>query len=215
MRRTFQIVTDALMTITLFLLMAFQVTGTQVHEYIGIVMAVLIIAHNVLNHRWYKRLFKGRYTSVRVWITGMNIALMASLVMQMVSGIILSRYALSFLPSWGREAIARRIHLACAQWSYLLTGLHLGNHWLMVMRGKQWSSWVKALGYILAICGLVVLMQTDVAGYMFMRQTFFIYADSEPVVYTFLKLVCLFALYVFSGSRMMKFLTRMNRQRTI
>ena len=32
------------------------------HEWIGIVLFVLFIAHSILNFRWYQSLFKGKYT---------------------------------------------------------------------------------------------------------------------------------------------------------
>ena len=35
------------------------------HEWIGIVLFVLFIAHSILNFRWYQSLFKGKYTSTR------------------------------------------------------------------------------------------------------------------------------------------------------
>ena len=35
------------------------------HEWIGIVLFVLFIAHSILNFRWYQSLFKGKYTPAR------------------------------------------------------------------------------------------------------------------------------------------------------
>ena len=44
---------DLLMTILLLLLMAYQVTGEALHEYIGAEMIILFLLHNFLNIRWY------------------------------------------------------------------------------------------------------------------------------------------------------------------
>ena len=57
---------DILMTVVLLLLMAMQVTQQQLHEYIGIGMFVLVIAHHILNRKYYISIFKGKYTPVRV-----------------------------------------------------------------------------------------------------------------------------------------------------
>ena len=59
-------IVDVLMTVLLLCLMAYQVTGETLHEWCGIVMTVLLIVHHILNFRWYKSLFKGKYNVYRV-----------------------------------------------------------------------------------------------------------------------------------------------------
>ena len=44
---------DVCMTILLLFLMAYQVTGEVLHEWIGIGMTVLVIVHQILNRKWY------------------------------------------------------------------------------------------------------------------------------------------------------------------
>lgn len=44
---------DFLMTIFLFMLMAHQVTGEKLHEWLGAGMVVLFLIHNLLNIHWY------------------------------------------------------------------------------------------------------------------------------------------------------------------
>ena len=56
---------DAVMTAVLLCLMAYQVTGETLHEWFGVGMTVLLIVHHVLNFRWYKSLFKGKYNAYR------------------------------------------------------------------------------------------------------------------------------------------------------
>lgn len=51
----------------------------------------------------------------------------------MVSGIILSRHVLSFLPISGGRAFARKLHMLSAYWGFALMSLHLGLHWSMIM----------------------------------------------------------------------------------
>ena len=62
----FKIILDLLMTVVLLALMAFQITGQELHEWFGAGMLVLFLMHNILNFKWYKNLFKGRYTMFRV-----------------------------------------------------------------------------------------------------------------------------------------------------
>ena len=203
---------DILMTVAILLLLAFQVTGKRFHEYTGAAMLLLFIAHNVLNIRWYKNLFKGRYSPQRVWMTVVNIGLLICMLLQMYSGITMSQYAFAFLPSWSGEATARGIHLAISQWCFLFIGLHLGNHWQMIAgkimravgRRKAGAIALKAVGYAAAICGLIVFVRSGIWKYMFLQQRFFIFDDAEPVMMTFGKLISVMALYVFAGSHIMK-----------
>ena len=72
-------IVDAAMTVLLLLLMAYQVTGEALHEWIGMGMTVLVIAHQILNRRWYGALLKGKYNAYRVLTTVINILLLLSL----------------------------------------------------------------------------------------------------------------------------------------
>lgn len=45
-KQKIKIAVDLVMTIILLLLMLFQITGQQVHEYLGIMMFVLFLGHN-------------------------------------------------------------------------------------------------------------------------------------------------------------------------
>lgn len=55
------------MTIALMLLMGYQFWGETAHEWFGTAMFVLYILHHILNRNWYKTLFKGRLSAVRVF----------------------------------------------------------------------------------------------------------------------------------------------------
>ena len=71
-------IVDVCMTILLLCLMAYQVTGEALHEWIGIGMTVLVIIHQLLNRKWYGALFKGKYNPYRIITTVVNIALLLS-----------------------------------------------------------------------------------------------------------------------------------------
>ena len=45
MKKRIKIIIDVLMTVTLLILMAYQVTGRQFHEYAGAFMLLLFIVH--------------------------------------------------------------------------------------------------------------------------------------------------------------------------
>lgn len=84
-------VIDMIMTVLLLLLMARQITGDSLHEWLGAGMFLLWIAHHILNRNWYSHLFKGKYTPMRIFQTIINFAVLLYMLVLMVSGIILSR----------------------------------------------------------------------------------------------------------------------------
>ena len=128
-----KLVVDMIMTILLFLLMAYLLVGETVHEWMGLAMFILFIFHHALNWKWYRNLFRGKYTPLRIWQTVLNILLLAAMIALMVSGIILSREVFDFLDISGGMGIARTIHMLASYWGFLFMSMHLGLHWSMVM----------------------------------------------------------------------------------
>lgn len=119
---------DMAMTVVLFLLMAYELIGQAVHEWIGIGMFILFIIHHILNSGWSRNLLKGRYKPARTVQTIIVFLVLCTMIGSMISGVILSRHALSFLPIKGGRAFARSLHLVSAYWGFVLMSLHLGLH---------------------------------------------------------------------------------------
>lgn len=88
---------DILMTVLLLLLMGYQFWGEAAHEWIGAGMFVLFLAHHLLNLNWHKNIFKGKYTAFRTLILCVDAMIWVSMLAQMYSGIVMSRYVFSFL----------------------------------------------------------------------------------------------------------------------
>lgn len=101
MKKYRKLIVDAAMSVLLLLLMAYELIGAAVHEWLGIVMFVLVILHHVLNRKWSGSVLKGKYSLFRVLQTVLVILVLFSMLGSMASGIILSRYALAFLPIHG------------------------------------------------------------------------------------------------------------------
>lgn len=124
---------DLLMTLALFFLMGYPFFGEVAHEWVGAAMFVLFIVHHVLNRRWYKNLFAGRYTATRILTLCLDVLVLLAMLAQMYSGIALSRHVFAFLPTGGGVLFARRLHLLSAYWGFLLMSAHLGLHWGMIL----------------------------------------------------------------------------------
>lgn len=62
---TVKIMIDIGMTACLLLLMPYSLLGETLHEWIGMAMFVLFIAHHILNRKWLATVAKGKYTLFR------------------------------------------------------------------------------------------------------------------------------------------------------
>ena len=60
-------VVDAAMTAALLFLMGYQFWGVKAHEWAGAGIFVLFAVHHILNWRWHKNLFRGKYSLIRVF----------------------------------------------------------------------------------------------------------------------------------------------------
>ena len=77
MKKKSKLAVDILMTLTLLFLMGYQLWGETAHEWAGAFMLVLFLAHHVLNTAWYRNLFRGKYTRVRILTSAVDLALFA------------------------------------------------------------------------------------------------------------------------------------------
>ena len=77
-------------------------------------------------------LFKGRYSASRVWLTVEDLLLTLAMVAVIVSVLLVSRHAFDFL-GLRMRAVGRRIHMPATMWAFVLTGLHIGLHWHIVL----------------------------------------------------------------------------------
>ena len=151
-------IVDACMTVLLLCLMAYQVTGETLHEWIGIVMTGFVIIHQILNAKWYGALFKGNYKVYRIVITVINLLLITTFLLTALCGMAMSGHAVPFLYGMFQVSFARRMHLSMSHWSFVLTGLHLGMHLKFIFTGAGIKGKTKNCLYavfcVAAGCGL-------------------------------------------------------------
>ena len=60
-----RIAVDIAMAVVFVAVMATALVQEAPHEYLGIALFALIVAHVVLNRRWLKAMFRGRYSALR------------------------------------------------------------------------------------------------------------------------------------------------------
>lgn len=189
-------------------------------------MLVLFIAHHLLNLNWHKNIFKGKYTAVRVFTLCIDVLVLVSMMAQMYSGIVMSRYVFSFLPIEAGMSFARRLHILGAYWGFLLMSLHLGLHWNMILGMFRKSARIKkgakirsistfTVGLIIAGYGVWVIISRDFPTYLFLKSEFVFLDYSEPKILFYIDYLALMGLCIFIahyGSKLCRQIGRKRRQ---
>ena len=202
-----KIAVDAAMTASMLLLMAYGLVGEAAHEWIGMGMFALFVLHHVLNRRWIVAVPNGRYTPVRIVQTVLAGLILLCMLGSMGSGIVISRYVFSFLPSYGGYELAGLLHMLCAFWGFVLMSLHLGIHWNLLLtmarknlrpnRVRTWA--LRIIGYLFAAYGIVAFVRRDVGLYLLLRSHFVFFDYSEPLVLFLLDYLAVMGLFVCVG----------------
>ena len=196
---------DVCMTLVLLVLMAYQVTGETVHEWTGILMTVLVITHQVLNRRWYKSLFKGKYNPYRTLTTAVNILLLLSFAFTAFSGMAMSRHAVPFMNGMAPASLARQMHLAMLHWSFVLMGTHLGLHIPAMASGMKLEGRKKTIAVAvfcaIACAGMFLFIRNGMFNYMFFRSAFAFLDYEKAGVLVFLENLTMLLAWAFIGDR--------------
>lgn len=198
---------DAAMTLALLLLMAYGLVGEAAHEWIGMGMFALFLLHHLLNQRWIRAVPRGRYAPPRIVQTALAGLIFLCMVGSMVSGIVLSRHVFAFLPKHGGYELARKLHMLCAYWGFVLMSLHLGMHWNMVLtmmrkhltpfKPRTWC--LRLLAYLWAAYGAVAFVRRDVWRYLLLKSHFVFFDYTEPLVRFLLDYLAVMSLFVLAG----------------
>ncbi len=123
---------DIAMTVLFLGQMGYHMMDNRMHEWTGVTLCVLFLLHHALNPGWHRGLFKGRYSASRVWLTVVDLLLTLAMVAVIVSALLVLRHAFDFL-GLRMRAVGRRIHMPATMWAFVLTGLHIGLHWHIVL----------------------------------------------------------------------------------
>lgn len=216
-KATVKIVIDVLMTAVLLFVMGYQFWGQAAHEWVGAGLLALMAAHNILNGSWYRSLFKGRYSPMRIFQLCVDLLTLASVLAMLYSGVVMSRRVFDFLPAGSDMTLARRMHILGAYWGFTFLSVHLGLHWGMFMAMAKRRAKIKApskgrataffaTGLMIAAYGLYVFLKRDFPTYMLLRSEFVFLDYNESKVLFYLDYLSLMGLWIFVSHYFSKFL---------
>ncbi|MGN1157536.1 MAG: DUF4405 domain-containing protein [Agathobacter sp.] len=201
---------DFLMTILLLFLMAYQITGQELHEWLGAGMLLLFILHSFLNIRWYSHLLKGKYKLQRMVQTAVNFSVLICILCLGFSGVVMSRYVFAVFPFHGPMATARSMHMAASYWGFVLMCVHLGMHWGQVcgifrrlLKGEKlsgMSAWLLRLAAIvIAGYGLFCFGQKNIISYMFLKNQFVFFDFEQSVLSVLIEYIAMMGFWTSAG----------------
>ena len=186
-------------------LMAYQVTGEVLHEWIGIGMTVLVIIHQILNRKWYGAIFKGKYNAYRIISTVINVMLILSFALTAFCGMSMSGHAVPFLYGMTKVSFARRMHLSMSHWAFVLMGLHLGMH-IPVMTAKlkladKVRMVISVLLCLISGFGLFLFIKNGMPGYLFFRVPFAFLDYEKAGILVFLENILMLTFWAYIGTQ--------------
>ncbi|MBQ9199966.1 MAG: DUF4405 domain-containing protein [Lachnospiraceae bacterium] len=182
-----RMIIDIIMVVLLPLLMAYSLIGEKLHEILGISIFALFIAHHIINRKWWTGLFKGKYNSVRILNTVVNLFLAIFMILQPISGILMSKYILKNVMISGTASTMRKIHMTLAYWGFVILCFHLGLH-IKAMSAKISKHMHKAVRVIITVLflliaayGVYAFKKRGLGDYLMMKVmfAFFDYKESK------------------------------------
>jgi len=217
-----KIALDISMTLLLFVLMAYQITGQLAHEWVGAAMFVCFFAHHILNARWTGNLLNGKYNGYRIFQTAIDLLLLADMLALMVSGIQMSRYVFTFIPGFGSIAAARRLHMLASYWGFVPMSVHLGLHWGMMAGmlrkagGGKPSPAKTAVAWgvagLIGAYGVYAFWHNQIWMYLFLRAEFIFFDYTQMPIRFFLDHLAMMGLFVFLTYGAVKLLRRQHKE---
>lgn len=200
--RRLKIIIDSSMLGLLLLSMAYLLIGEEIHEWIGVVLILLFMGHNIINRKWYMSIFRGKYTAIRIFQTTINIMMALSIIGLIISGIFLSRYVFKFIKISSFTSFARTLHMLSAYWGFTCISLHLGLYFgrmigkieKIVSKKKHVKSieWIlRIMAIFIAAYGMYALLKNDILSYMFLQKQFVFFNMEQPIILFFIDYIAI------------------------
>lgn len=196
---------DLVMTLLFVTSLAFRITGSAPHEWIGMVLCVLFVTHCIINRRWFGNLFSGRYGMRRALNTSINLGLLAVMLILCLCGIANSDHVFGFLHFTGGMKF-RQIHSLMAYWGLVLIGIHAGIHWRVVINttrklagisgeNKLRTAVLRLSAVTLVVFGVWASFDRDMGSKLFLGFSFDFWDPSRPIVLFFVSDLAILGIY--------------------
>ncbi len=168
---------DVLMLALFIYLMSYRVTkALGLHAIFGAALFGLFILHHVLNWRFYRSIFRGKYSFRRVLLVVSDLLLTVAMLFMAASSLGMSGAVVDLGITMTQTA--RDMHVVSTAWGYVLMALHLGFHLhpLLVKTEKRTKGTVMEYPvYVLlatgTVLGVLAFVKSELWQDMFLLRT--------------------------------------------
>ncbi|MED3987739.1 DUF4405 domain-containing protein [Peribacillus simplex] len=179
-----RLVIDLSMTFLMLVAMAYHITGNTIHELVGVLLFLLFIAHNILNRRWYKTIFKGKHNVRRILSIAVNLFFLVSMAVVILSSVPISHDIFAFIPI-NNDMILLQIHVMTSYWGFIFMAVHIGMSWGTVINAVRKMTGITSTSRIHTIVFRVIAVMIVVYGVQasFERDMFYKLTVYNPFVW--------------------------------
>lgn len=143
--------------------MAYHITGNTIHEFVGVVLLILYVVHNILNRRWYKKIFKGKYNVRRFLSIAVNLLFLVSMAAIIISSVPISSSIFPNIPV-ENDMILRQIHVQTSYWGFIFMAVHIGVSWGTIINAVRNMTGITSTNRISTIAMRVIAVLIVVYG---------------------------------------------------
>ena len=185
-----KMIIDIVMYLIFIVLMGHHITDNLIHEILGTILFVLFIVHHILNYRYYKTVFKGKYTFKRLLLLITDLLLLICMLGMIISAINISSDVFAFL-NVPTTIFGRKLHMLSTSWGFVIMSIHLGLHigvFINKLNKKMKDSTLEYVYYLIlfliAIYGLYSFIKLKFISDMFLLNAFKFYDFNEsPIIF--------------------------------
>lgn len=225
---TKRIALDISLLLLFLLVMSFQFLPVLVHEILGVILFAAVLGHLLWNRRWFLILFQGKWNTMRFVSFLVNIGLLVSFLLTIVTGVIISNYLFrAIIPlALHRHIMVQQLHAMSPYIMLIFIGLHLGLHWeswqarLIHKLGIPKQSFaVRVVGYLLSLIivagGIYGSFLDQIGNRLLMRHIFATGASDLPWGIFLLVFLTIVGMYAVLSYRVQKVLTHKTKTQEI
>lgn len=213
---------DLVMTVFMFVAMAYYITGNTIHEFVGAVVFVLFIVHNFLNRHWYIKILKGKYKLRRILQIGVNLLFLVTMIMMMISGVFISSDVFPFIPV-NNDMIYRQIHVQTAYWGFIIMAVHIGFSWGMVINSVRKMTGITSANRIhtiaLRILAVLIVMygvhssfEREMGSKLFIYNPFGNWVNDDSITRFLIDHLSIAGIYICGTHYALKFIQKQERR---
>jgi Domain of unknown function (DUF4405) len=215
-----RMVIDLTMTILMLVAMAYQITGNTIHELVGVVLLILFVVHNIINRRWYKTIFKGKYNVRRFLSIAVNLLFLVSMAVIIISSVPISSDIFPYIPV-ENDMILRQIHVQTSYWGFIFMSVHIGMSWGTIinavrnMTGITSTSRIRTIAMrVIAVLIVVYGVQTSFERDMLSRLTIynpFGWSNDESTMGFLIDYLSIMGIYISGTHFILKFVRKQEK----